>query len=63
MLVQFPTNARSMIVPPPHMPGAPSVEALKTVVEGLPFFGSVVEDALTAAADMPVKQPQFKGQN
>lgn len=61
LLVQFPTNERCVIVPPVTLPGAPTVEALKTVVEGLPYYSNVIEQALEAAMNSPHTQPQFSG--
>ena len=61
LLVQFPTNERCVIVPPVTLPGAPTVEALKTVVEGLPYYSKVIEKALEAAMNPPHTQPQFSG--
>lgn len=61
MLVQFPTNERCVIVPPPTLPGAPSVAALKEVVEGLPYYCETITRALDAAASAPHNEPNFKG--
>lgn len=61
MLVQFPTNERCVIVPPPTLPGAPTVAALKGVVEGLPYYCEKMGEALEAASSAPHNEPNFKG--
>lgn len=61
LFVQFNTNTLPIIVPPVTLPGAPSVEALKQVVEGLPYYGEAIQNALVNATDVPASQPQFKG--
>lgn len=61
MLVQFPTNERSTIVPPVTLPGAPSVSALREIVEGLPYFCECMQKALENAQDVPHNQPAFRG--
>ena len=50
MLVQFATNTGTQIVPSASLPGAPTVEALREIVEGLPYFNDVMDAALTNAA-------------
>lgn len=50
LLVQYATNEGTQIIPPVSLPGAPSVQALRDVVEGLPFYGDAVESALTHAS-------------
>jgi len=62
MLVQFPTNERPVIVPPVTLPGAPTLEALKVVVEGLGYSGQVIESAITNATELPHKDPHFSGE-
>jgi hypothetical protein len=61
MLVQFPTNERCVIVPPPTLPGAPTVSALKEIVEGLPYYCETITRALDAASSAPHNEPNFKG--
>lgn len=57
LFVQFNTNTLPIIVPPVVLPGAPTIDALRDVVEGLPFFCDVCERALSAAADLPHESP------
>jgi hypothetical protein len=59
LFVQFNTNTLPIIVPPVTLPGAPTLDALRDVVEALPFFCDVCERALAAAADLPHEQPQY----
>ncbi|NBV28358.1 hypothetical protein EBS02_04975 [bacterium] len=63
LFVQFNTNSLPVIVPPVTLPGAPTVDALRDVVEGLPFFCDVCEKALTDAMDIPHNRPEHKGNN
>lgn len=61
LFVQFNTNTLPIIVPPVTLPGAPTVDALRDVVEGLPFYCDVCEKALIDAADLPHTKPQYDG--
>ena len=61
LFVQFNTNSLPVIVPPVTLPGAPTVDALRDVVEGLPFFCDVCEKALTDAMDIPHERPEHAG--
>jgi hypothetical protein len=61
LFAQFNTNTLPQIVPPVTLPGAPSVDALRSVVEGLPWFCQVCEKALTDAADLPHQRPEHAG--
>lgn len=61
LFAQFNTNTLPQIVPPVTLPGAPSVDALRDVVEGLPWFCEVCEKALVAAADLPHQRPEHAG--
>ena len=63
LFVQFNTNSLPVIVPPVTLPGAPTVDALRDIVEGLPFFCDVCEKALTDAMDIPHNRPEHKGNN
>lgn len=49
------------IYPPPSMPGAASIEMLRDMIEGMPFYNKVVEKALERAIDLPSKNPMFVG--
>lgn len=53
LFVQKNTNELPTIVPPVILPGAPTVEALRQIVEGLPFYGEAVESALVSASSVP----------
>lgn len=57
LFVQFNTNTLPVIVPPVTLPGAPTLDALRDIVEALPFFCDVCERALAAAADLPHESP------
>lgn len=61
LFVQFNTNNLPTIVPPVTLPGSPTVDALRDVVEGLPFFCDVCEKALVSASDVPHERPEHKG--
>lgn len=61
LLVQFPTSNMLTIVPPPSLPGAPTIDDLRMVVEGLPYFGEVIDRALRNAVDLPSNEPRFGG--
>lgn len=50
LFVQFNTNGLPTIIPSPVLPGAPTIEALREIVEGLPYYGEAVERALQAAS-------------
>jgi len=63
LFVQFNTNTLPIIVPPVTLPGAPTINALRTVVEGLPFFCDVCEKALASAVDVPHERPDHLGSN
>jgi hypothetical protein len=62
LFVQFNTNTLPVIVPPVTLPGAPTIDALRDIVEGLPFFCDVCERALSAAADLPHESPKHSGE-
>jgi hypothetical protein len=62
LFVQFNTNTLPVIVPPVTLPGAPTIDALRDIVEGLPFFCDVCERALSAAADLPHESPKYNGE-
>lgn len=49
LFVQFNTNGLPTIIPSPVLPGAPTIDALREIVEGLPYYGEAVERALAAA--------------
>jgi hypothetical protein len=53
LFAQFNTNTLPQIVPPVTLPGAPTVDALRDIVEGLPWFCDVCERALADASDSP----------
>jgi hypothetical protein len=53
LFAQFNTNTLPQIVPPVVLPGAPTVDALRDIVEGLPWFCDVCERALADASDSP----------
>lgn len=61
LFVQFNTNTMPVIVPPVVLPGAPTIDALRDVVEGLPFFCDVCERALSNASDVPHERPEHQG--
>ena len=61
LFVQFNTNTLPLIVPPVTLPGAPTIDALRDVVEGLPFFCDVCERALSVASDSPHEEPSHNG--
>lgn len=61
LFVQFNTNGMPSIVPPVTLPGAPTVESLRDIVEGLPYYGEAVEKALSEASDIPHERPEHKG--
>lgn len=61
LFVQWPTNVMPQIIPPPTLPGAPSLDALREICEGLPFYGDVLENALSSAADVPHERPENLG--
>jgi hypothetical protein len=63
LFVQFNTNTLPVIVPPVTLPGAPTLDALRDIVESLPFFCDVCERALAAAADLPHESPSHAGEN
>lgn len=50
LLLQFATNEGTHIYPPVSLPGAPTVAALRELVEGLPYFNAVVDAALVHAS-------------
>jgi hypothetical protein len=50
LLVQFATNEGTHIYPPVSLPGAPTVAALRDLVEGLPYFNDVMDAALVHAS-------------
>lgn len=50
LFVQFNTNGLPVIIPSPVLPGAPTVDALREIVEGLPYFGDTIERALQTAS-------------
>lgn len=54
LFVQFNVNDLPKIVPPPSLPGAKSVEELRDLVSGLPYYGEKVEDALASASEAEV---------
>lgn len=53
LFAQFNTNTLPQIVPPVTLPGAPTIDALRDIVEGLPWFCDVCERALANASDLP----------
>lgn len=61
LFVQWSTNVMPQIIPPPSIPGAATIDALRGLVEGLPFYCDVIESALVAAADVPHQRPEHKG--
>lgn len=61
LFAQFNTNTLPQIVPPVTLPGAPTIEALKDIVEGLPWFCEVCERALADASDLPHQRPEHTG--
>lgn len=63
LFVQFNTNSLPLIVPPVTLPGAPTIDALRDIVEGLPFFCDVCERALSEASDLPHEQPQYSSES
>lgn len=63
LFVQFNTNTLPVIVPPVTLPGAPTLDALRDIVEGLPFYCDVCERALSAAADLPHESPNHVGES
>ena len=54
LFVQFNVNDLPKIVPPPSLPGAKSIEDLRDLVSGLPYYGEKVEDALASASEAEV---------
>lgn len=62
LFVQFNTNTLPLIVPPVTLPGAPTLDALRDVVEGLPFYCDVCERALSSASDLPHEEPTHSGE-
>lgn len=58
LFAQFNTNTLPQIVPPVTLPGAPTVEALRDIVEGLPWFCDACETALFNASDLPHQRPE-----
>lgn len=61
LFVQFNTNTMPQIVPPVTLPGAPTIDALRDIVDGLPWFCDVCEKALADAADVPHERPEHAG--
>ena len=61
LFVQFNTNTLPIIIPPVTLPGAPTLDSLRGIVEGLPFFCAVCEKALADAADIPHERPEHRG--
>lgn len=61
LFAQFNTNTLPQIVPPVVLPGAPTLDALRDVVEGLPWFCDVCAAALADAADVPHQRPEHSG--
>lgn len=53
LFVQWPTNVLPQIIPPPTLPGAKTLDALRELCSALPYYSGVIESALTAAAEVP----------
>jgi hypothetical protein len=49
------------IYPPTSMPGASSIEMLRDMIEAMPFYNKVVENALEKAITPPSTDPMFMG--
>ena len=61
LFAQFNTNTLPQIVPPVVLPGAPTLDALRDVVEGLPWYCDECARALADAADVPHERPEHAG--
>lgn len=61
LFAQFNTNTLPQIVPPVVLPGAPTLDALRDVVEGLPWYCDECARALADAADVPHERPEHSG--
>lgn len=61
LFAQFNTNTLPQIVPPVTLPGAPTIEALRDIVEGLPWYCEVCERALADASDLPHQRTEHAG--
>lgn len=48
------------IYPPMSMPGAPSLDVLKDMIEAMPFYNEEVEKAIENAINIPSTEPRFK---
>lgn len=51
------------IYPPVSMPGAASIDMLRDMIEGMPFYNRVVEKALKTSLEIPSIDPKFKTTN